>query len=229
MHGLASLLDPILNNPNVESAVVLFDSTVKLAEDFTIDTDAIEKQLSKLSTGDNGAAILDAAMYGLKLLNQRPRERQRVLLLISETRDHGSHFAKTDGVIKLTGFSNTAVYALPFSPSLSNVLDTERGTNRDEMGATPDLLAVLAIARQSVKKNVPKAIASMTGGEYELFATRKSFETDITKFTNHLHSRYLLSFQPKDPHPGLHRIQVRLRNDWPGQTVVFRTNYWAGR
>jgi hypothetical protein len=48
----------------------------------------------------------------------------------------------------------------------------------------------------------------------------------MTTFGNRLHSRYLLSFAPKNPHPGLHEIHVRLRK--PGKdTVLFRTNYWA--
>jgi hypothetical protein len=66
----------------------------------------------------------------------------------------------------------------------------------------------------------------MTGGEYELFSSRKSFETKMTSFSNHLHSRYLLSFEPKDPHPGLHEIHVRLKQ--PGTaTVLSRTSYWV--
>jgi hypothetical protein len=68
----------------------------------------------------------------------------------------------------------------------------------------------------------------MTGGEYELFSSRKGFETDLNSFANHLHNRYLLSFEPKSPHPGLHRIRVRLRNPSPDETVLFRSNYWAG-
>jgi hypothetical protein len=67
----------------------------------------------------------------------------------------------------------------------------------------------------------------MTGGEYELFVTRNGFETDMTSFANHLHSRYLLSFEPKHPQPGLHQIRVHLRN--PGnETVLFRSSYWVG-
>ena len=66
----------------------------------------------------------------------------------------------------------------------------------------------------------------MTGGEYELFATRKKFEVRMTDFTNHLHSRYLLSFAPKDPHPGLHQIRVRLK-DARNAAVLARASYWA--
>ena len=124
-----------------------------------------------------------------------------MLLLISETRDHGSHFAKLDDVITLIGVTNTAVYTIPFSPSLSQVLDTERGSNRDEAfwNARPDIQGALLMARQAMKKNIPKAIAAMTGGEYELFSSRNGFETRMNSFSNHLHNRYLLSFEPKKP------------------------------
>jgi hypothetical protein len=37
-----------------------------------------------------------------------PQGRQRALLLISETRDHGSHFAKLDDVVNLIGDSKPA-------------------------------------------------------------------------------------------------------------------------
>src|SRR5713101_8428403 len=124
------------------------------------------------------------------------------------------------------GVTSTAVYALPFSPSFSQVLDTERGSNRDEVywGVHPDVEAPLLMAKQAMKKNIPKAIASMTGGEYELFSSRKGFETRMNSFSNHLHNRYLLSFEPKSPHPGLHQIRLRLKDPAPG-TVLFRSNY----
>jgi len=49
----------------------------------------------------------------------------------------------------------------------------------------------------------------------------------MNSFANHLHNRYLLSFEPKSPHSGLHQIRVRLKEPVPG-TVLFRSNYWAG-
>jgi VWFA-related protein len=228
MRGLASMLDPVLSNRNNQAALLLFDSKLNLVRDFTKNGDAVEQDLKNLQPGDKGAAILDAVSYSVKLLAKLPENRQRVLLLISETRDHGSHLAKLDDVITLVGVTNTAVYAIPFSPSLSQVLDTERGSNPDEAhwNAPPDMQGALVMARQSMKKNIPKAIAAMTGGEYELFSSRKGFETRMNNFSNHLHNRYLLSFEPKSPHPGLHQIQVRLTT--PAQAnVLFRRNYWA--
>ena len=78
-----------------------------------------------------------------------------------------------------------------------------------------------------MKRNTPKAIAAQTGGEYELFDTRNGFEDHLLDFTNHLHSRYLLSFQAKDPVPGLHRITVRLAEPSSG-AVLARSSYWVG-
>ena len=230
MRGLPSMLEPVLSQPDTETAVVFFDSKLNLVRDFTNKSDLIEADLKRLESGDSGAAILDAVAYSIKLLNQQPEGRQRVLLLISENRDHGSHFAKLDDVVKLIGMANVAVYALPFSPSLSQVLDTERGSNRDETfwGAPPDLQGAFLMALAAMKKNVTGAIASMSGGEYELFASRKSFETKMNSFANHVHNRYLLSFEPKSPHPGLHQIRVRLRDPARSETVLCRSNYWAG-
>jgi hypothetical protein len=67
----------------------------------------------------------------------------------------------------------------------------------------------------------------MTGGEYELFTTRKGFETRLTDCNNHLHGRYVLSFAPEEPHPGLHQIKVHLKESSPQTTVLSRTTYWA--
>ena len=224
IRGLSSMIQPILDEEGTLAAVVEFDSGVELSQDFTGDQRQVENILRTLQPGDGGAAILDAVKYSLNLLDQQPAGRQRVLFLLSETRDHGSHFAKVDDVVTAIGETNTTVYTLAFSPSLSNILDTERGNNKDEMNAGPDLLAPLILMRQALRKNTPKAIASMTGGEYALFKSQNGFETRMLDFTNHLHSRYLLSFQPRDPHPGLHELRVRLR-DPAKREILARGSY----
>jgi VWFA-related protein len=229
MQGLKSMLDPLFSLGTARVAVVEFDSQVEITRNFTKDASLVDDDLRNLQPGDGGAAILDAVDSSVDLLRQEPEERLRVLLLISETRDHGSH-GKIDDTVAAIGKSNAVMYALAFSPSLSNILDTGRGTNKDEMHNGVNFLDLLYRAEQAMKKNVPSTIASMTGGEYELFATRKKFEVRMNDFTNHLHSRYLLSFAPKSPHPGLHQIRVRLRGQSKGAedgTVLARTSYWA--
>jgi len=227
MRGLRSVLEPILNSPHVESAVLFFDSHLDLALDFTNNSAAVAQRLQSLTPGDGGAAIVDALDLSVKLLSKRAEQRRRVLLLVSETRDHGSRWARQlEEIVARIGNSNVVVYALAFSPSKSQVLDTMRGTNRDEGRTTADIFAVVALTTNAMRRNIPKTVASMTGGEYGVFESLKGFETQIIAFDNHLYNRYLLSFQPKNARPGLHQIHVRLREAGKG-TVMARSNYWA--
>jgi VWFA-related protein len=229
MRGVGPMLIPVFNQLRSRVALVEFDSHVNLIEDFSDDENPFLEDLKGLQAGDNGAAIRDAVAFSVGLLEKEPPARQRVLLLVCENRDHGSHVTRTDDVVAAIGNSNTTVYALAFSPSLSQVLDTERGANRDEAywDAPPDIIGTLLMARNAMKRNITKASVSMTGGEYELFTTHKAFEDRLVDFNNHLHSRYALSFAPERPHPGLHQIQVRLKQPSPGISVLSRTSYWA--
>lgn len=225
IRGLGAMLDPLLDSGLGRVAIVEFDSQTQLMQGFSGSSDKTSETLKGLQQGNGGAAILDALDYSVKLLEKAPAQRRRVLLLVSETRDHGSS-SKIDKVVEEIGRSSAAVYALSFSPSRSNVLDTMRGNNMDEMQPTPDLLAPIYMATQAMKKNTPKTVASMTGGEYESFATQKTFDTRMVDFTNHIHNRYMLSIEPKDPHPGLHQLRVRLRDGGDGM-VLARTSYWV--
>jgi VWFA-related protein len=226
MQGLKAMIDPLFSMGTARVAVVEFDSQVNLTRDFTRDATLVEDDLTNLQPGDGGATILDAVRYSVNLLKQEPEHRLRVLLLISETRDHGSH-VKIDDAVSAIGQSNAVMYALAFSPALSNILDTGRGTNIErEMHQGINFLDLGYRTAQAMRKNVPSTVASMTGGEYELFATKKNFDGRMNDFTNHLHSRYLLSFAPQSPHPGLHQIRVRLR-DAKDAAVLARSRYWA--
>jgi VWFA-related protein len=225
MQGLKTMLGPLFALGTARVAMVEFDSQVELTRNFTKDESLVSDDLTNLQPGDEGAKILDAINYSVSLLKKEPEGRQRVMLLISETRDHGSK-GKIDDTVAAIGQSNAVMYALAFSPALSNILDTGRGTNKNEEHPTVDILDLAYRTAQAMRKNVPSTIASMTGGEYELFATRKKFEVRMNDFTNHLHSRYLLSFAPKNPRPGLHQIRVRVKGAGDG-TVLARSTYWA--
>lgn len=230
MQGLKTMLDPLFACGTARVAVVEFDSRATLSRKFTSDESLIDADLSNLQPGDSGAAILDAIAYSIDLLKDEPDERQRVLLLISETRDHGSHM-KIEDAVAAVGHINALMYALAFSPGLSNILDTGRGNNKpgtssNEMHEGVNFIDLAYRTAQAMRKNVPSTVANMTGGEYELFATRKKFEVRMNDFTNHLHSRYLLSFVPQDPRPGLHHLRVTVK-DARDVTVLARSSYWA--
>ena len=238
MKGISAMLDQIVGQPQVQTAIVVFDSSVELAQDFSFESAATEEYLKSMMEGPRrnmeegdrgGAAIYDAVRYSVNLLKKQPEDSRRVLLLISETRDHGSHAVSLDDTIRAISESNTVMYSLAFSPTASTAMDTLRGewdARTDPAGWNLDILRLMKMARQAMRKNAAKSVASMTGGEYELFTSQKSFERLMNEFANHLHSRYLLRFEPKNPHPGLHELRVRLREHGNG-VVLARRSYWV--
>jgi VWFA-related protein len=95
-------------------AVVAFDSTPSLEQDFTSDVDAVGAVLNDVGNGDKGAAIFDALKFSVDELRKQPSNYRRAILLISETLDRGSH-AKMDDALKAISDTNTVIYTLSFS------------------------------------------------------------------------------------------------------------------
>jgi len=220
---LGPLLDLFLGDGRSEAALVGFDSTPQLVQDFTRSTDDLTDDLQHFATGDGGAAILDTVSYAVDLLQSQPKEYRRVLLLLSEERDHGSKHIKPDKLVERIGMSDVLVLSLTFSPSRAELLHDlkDNGDNR-----TMNMMSTLLMATQAMKKNVAKQIAIMSGGEYAPFTREKAFEERVNEVSQHARNRYLLSFHPSDPTPGLHTLRVHLTQDY-GAHVVARANYWA--
>ena len=87
-------------------------------------------------------------------------------------------------------------------------------------------LAAIA-ARESLKRNVPEAVATLTGGEYFPFKDARSLSRQLVVITNDVPNHYVLSFAPQFPHAGLHALQLHLK-DHPELQVRARSAYWAG-
>jgi VWFA-related protein len=89
------------------------------------------------------------------------------------------------------------------------------------------LAKMLAIAAtDGMKRNVPETVAHLTGGEYYKLDDPKNLESDLVTIANHMPNRYMLSFQPRSPHPGFHSIALRLK-DYPDLRITARKSYWA--
>jgi von Willebrand factor type A domain len=110
--GLGTMLSDFMDQTKGEVALVTFDGLVYLFQGFTEDASKISERLTKLTPGDDGAAILDAVSYSARLLESRPRNRRRVLLLISESRDHGSMTTTALNLVQQLAASNTLVCSL---------------------------------------------------------------------------------------------------------------------
>ena len=219
---LGPLLQLFTGGNQGEAALVVFDSKPVYLEGFQQDTSYIDRDLQQLPEGDGGAAILDAVGFSVNLLEERPPDHRRVLLLISEARDHGSRHITIPQLVERIGSTNTLVFSVSFSPSKAEIINWAKGN----IGADSGLLGPVLMAVNAMRRNVPKTLASMTGGEYEPFAREKAFEDRIAEAARHAHNRYLLSFYPSNLEPGLHTLQVKLSQDYAAR-VVARANYWA--
>jgi VWFA-related protein len=220
---LGPLLDLFLGDGKSEAALVGFDSKPQLVRDFTKSTSDLTDDLRHFAPGDGGAAILDTVGYAVDLLQSQPKEYRRVLLLISEERDHGSSHIKPEKLVERIGLTDVLVLSLTFSPSRAEIMHDVKD-NGDQR--TMNLLSTLLMATAAMKKNVAKQIAVMSGGEYAPFTRDKGFESRVNEVAQHARNRYLLSFYPSDPSPGLHTLRVHTTQDY-GAHIVARANYWA--
>jgi VWFA-related protein len=221
---LGPLLDLFLSDPRSEVALVGFDSTQHLIQDFTHAGDQVNKELRELQPGDGRAAILDTISYSVNLLQSQPKSYRRVLLLISERRDHGSKHTRITGLIKQIGESDVLVLSVSFSPITAEFTHDVKDSGDDR---TMNMVSALVALVQGFRKNVSKEISAMSGGEYTTFTGDKRFEARVVDAAKHARNRYLITFSPSNPTPGLHTIRVRTVEDY-GARIVARANYWIG-
>lgn len=221
---ITPLLESFLADPRSEAALIGFDSVPHLLVDYSHASEGLNEALTHLQPGDGGAAILDTISYGVDLLQAQPKEFRRVLLLISEPRDHGSKHTKEEALIRKIGQSDVLVLTVSFSPFAAEF--THDVKDSGEQRVLSPITALLALV-QAFRKNVSKEIATMSGGEYTTFLSDKKFEQRVLDAAKHARNRYLLTFRPSNPTPGLHTLKVRLANDY-GAKIVARANYWVG-
>ncbi len=219
---LGPLLDTFLSDGRSQAALVGFDSKPHLLLDYTHSSDEVGDSLKNLQAGNGGDAILDTVSYAVDLLATQPKEYRRVLLLISEERDHGSKHTKPEQLIEKIGRSDVLVLSVSFSPSRAELLHDVKDNGDDR---TMNMFSTLAMTVQAFKKNVSKEVAHMSGGEYTTFTGDKGFEQRVLDAAKHARNRYLITFSPSDPTPGLHTIRVKTAQDY-GARIVARTNYW---
>jgi VWFA-related protein len=253
---LATALDAIVGAVTHKVAVVGFDGSPRVLQDFTSNLDVAESAIHNLQSGNHGAGILDTLAYSVNLLRKQPPEYRRAILLISETVDHGS-VVKLEDALREISDTNTAIYSLGFSSSKSDTARVLSKLSSDEPGppggcmskdpaapsgssrlaqtweclsqlAPPLRAATIAaiLGMNGTRRNVPETVAHLTGGEYFPFSNVHNLEKSLFTISNHIPNRYVLSFQPQSPHPGLHSIALRLK-EYPDLVVTARRNYWV--
>jgi VWFA-related protein len=86
-------------------------------------------------------------------------------------------------------------------------------------------MAFLA-ARDGFRRNVPESVAQLTGGEYFAFKDATTLSRHLITISNDVPNYYVLSFRPQSPQPGLHALELRLK-DRPELQLSARNAYWV--
>jgi len=254
LHDLVPTLEAAIGGVKHKVAVVSFDSQPQLEQGFTSNNDDAWNALNKLDAGDKGAAILDSLAYSINMLRKMPPAYRRVIVLISETIDHGSQ-TKIDDALRAIDDTNTTVYSLAFSSTKAALhkesTDLDRNTphpahgcfahdpnstvsrSRQNYNCVAELLPPLELARiaaiaatAGLHRNTAETVARLTGGEYFHEKDVRSLEKSLLAISNHLPNRYVMSFHPQSPQPGFHTLQLRLKN-YDNLVVEARNGYWV--
>ncbi len=227
--GLSTMVDAIVGGAPARVAVVDFGKELELLTGLTDDPDRRDAAFRKLEPcfDDPGAGIFDALSYANRLLDRDHASGRRVVLIISETRDHGS-LAKAATVIEALNRSNTMVDAVAFSPGRDAVVEDLKTAD----GATGSVFGLIGMAIQALRKNAPKEFAHETGGEYINFASENGFDRGLNTLANRVHNAYELSFVPRlasgssISEAGLHSVTVHV-SSYPDAVLDHRANFWS--
>jgi VWFA-related protein len=158
----------------------------------------------------------------------------------STSKSEASHYASAQLPTKLVaqnggGFGFVNPHPFPSNGCLGKDPnpDPDPISHANTYDCVAQLLPPLALAKlaylaasKGLSRNIPETVANLTGGEYFKLTDPKSLERSLQSISNHIPNRYVLSFQPQAPHPGLHAISLHLQAD-STFNVTARTSYWA--
>ena len=208
-------------------ALISYGTEIELLTPLTDSDRKLAEAYANLEPCDDekDARTLDAVDYARNLLESIPATTptRRAILLIGETRDHGSHI-KPAQVVAALGRSNTVVDAVSFTPGTQDLFALLRGI-------APNPTEAILLVVNALRRNIPHTLANLTGGEFSTFNSQKGFEQRTHRLANRIHNYYLISFQPATPSgqpaPGLHHIAVSVP-DYPDARLRYRLTYYYG-
>jgi VWFA-related protein len=172
------------------------------------DDSAIDKGLRAIK-GQPTKALDDAMFAAAQLLHDRPRNRRRVILLISDGLDGGRKFNKvtTDDVIKALLAENISVYSI----------------------AVPAAYLERKISPIDRERSPLIRYANHTGGEVYYATGEHSFEEFYSRLTEEARNQYTLAYVPRgtDRNVDYHSIEVRVKRE--GLDIKTRDGYYSGQ
>jgi len=253
---IGSMIEPIVIGDQGEASVLAFDSRIRLMQDFTSDPAKITEALKKIHAGSSQNRMIDAVEEAVRELHSRPRNRRRVVLLVSETRDKSSE-ARLRETLIAAQLANVSVYTVDISrmvtsvmakadpgyvdnrppamtpmpsgyPQTPNTVMQETGSLGGSAEFVPLMVEVFKDAKAIFKQNPSEVFTRGTGGEQFGFMRQRGLEDAIERLGSELHSQYMISYVPNNKEEGgFHTIEVEVAGR---RDVKIRTRpgYWIG-
>jgi VWFA-related protein len=248
------LLQGLITGEAGQAAILVFDSRIRVMQDFTNNPDKLDDAMQQIKAGNSGAVLIDAVMEATRMLSHAPKENRRIILLISEDRDNGSH-ATIDQAVHGLEFNSVQIYAVDVQKYFAALMrkpedprplnggipaaatpnlrgDTYSDTTLIQNQQLGNLLNIVPPVYRSIRdvfKLTPEeAFTRYTGGTTYTFAAKEStLERAIDDIAKELHAQYVLSYTPNNQgEPGFHTIKVTV--DKPGLEIRTRPGYYWG-
>lgn len=233
-----------------EVAVMCFDHRVQTLQEFTSDPTKLDAAFKKLKPGSSSSVLNDATMQAINLLKNRPQNRRRILMLISETRDVAGSIRPRE-VLHSAQFANVLIYSVnighllssltksaPYtrpqaipaearhSPTGGVMTPTEMSQTYDTGNFIPAFVEIFKGVKGIFIDNPSELYTKFTGGREYSFGTQKGLDKALTDIGEELHSQYLLSYTPDNIiEGGFHNIAVRVKGR-SNVKVRTRPGYW---
>jgi VWFA-related protein len=177
----------LLRSSSDHAFLATFSRDMKLRETFTDDREALLRATSAIAQQGHATYLFDS-LYHLCLDEFPPGSAsdtaQRVLLLISDGNDTGSVHSLEEA-ITVAQRRGIQIYALTFHPSRFS----------------------------SVGDQTLKRLSDATGGQFMIASTDKDIPGMCATMEQQMRAQFAVSFQPAEPSPGFHLVQIKLLGD----------------
>ena len=251
VRGLGPEFSDLMLGPTGQAAVLYFDDTVRVAQDFSSDRDKLGSTLRSVTARGGKARLDDALIHAVALLEKRPKHERRVIIAFSEGFDQGSETTKEEVVRRATS-AEVTIYGLAFNPAEAllakkpqappqSPLDTNvtrplppgvppTPSNSEKVYGTPIpvvpiLIATGEIIRSALASSLLEYYAGYTGGVFYSHWSKKALGEQLSKIASEINSQYELAYVPDTlSQTGFHRIEVQVQR--PGVKVRARAGYF---
>lgn len=250
---LGSLFSALLLGPQGHAAVIFYSDRVRVAQDFSSDSDRLESTLKGVKASGGQDRLNDALARAVSMLERRPRNERRVIIAFSDGFDHGSETDRQEIVRRATA-DEVTIYGLGFNPAEALLLQKPQDRPMSPLDANvarplpggiaptptnsqnvwdPPALPVVPIVvaggeiiRSALAHSLLEFYAGYTGGVFLKHWSKTALQQQLSKIASEIQSQYELAYVPDTLNQsGFHRIEVQVER--PGVKVRARAGYFS--